>query len=242
LNSLAEAFAVVSSLVRADLLDVLPGSEEPFLSPWQVRKLPGTEKVSEPRLFEDLNIQRIGQLAACPVCHLATAFGYLGPVLHQRAHGIDPRPVTPPRSKPVVHEEEILAEETNEREKLQASLRILTERCGYRLRHKGAAAATVILQVGYTDNFVLDGSAHVGSASNTDEVLYGAIRQLYYRVGYRRVRVRYLSLTFTDLRPVVTQLELFPLPDRSERENPLTLALDDIRKRYGKDAIQRGAA
>jgi DNA polymerase-4 len=233
---------VASSLVRADLLDVFPGSEEPFLSPWQIRKLPGTEKVAEPRLFEDLNIQRIGQLAACRICHLATVFGRFGSVLHQRAHGIDPRPVTPPSRKPFVHEEEILAEETNERERLQLHLRNLTERCGYRLRRKGAAAATVTLQVGYTDNFLLDGSAHIGRASNNDAILCDRVGKLFYRVGQRRVRVRYLALTFTDLRRIATQLELFPLPDRSERENPLTGALDSIRKRYGKAAIQRGAA
>jgi len=85
-------------------------------------------------------------------------------------------------------------------------------------------------------------SARIGRVSNNDAILCDRVGKLFYRVGQRRVRVRYLSLTFTDLRRITTQLELFPPPDRSERENPLTSALDSIRKRYGKAAIQRGAA
>jgi len=152
---------VASSLVRADLLDVLPGSEESFLSPWRIAKLPGTEKVPEPQLFADLNIQRIGQLARHAVGHLAAAFGRMGPVLHQRARGIDPRPVLPVRGRRTVREEELLVEETNCRERLLARLRVLAGRCGYRLRRLAAATRTITLQIAYTDNLLLDGGTRL---------------------------------------------------------------------------------
>jgi DNA polymerase-4 len=232
---------VASSLVRADLLDVLPGSEEPFLSPWHIQKLPGTERVSEPRLFEDLNLQRIGQLADCSVNNLAMAFGKIGRVLHQRAHGIDPRPVTPPRKKPRVQEEEILEEETNERGRLLASIRFLSERCGFKMRQLGVFTRTIFLQVGYTDNLLLDGSAQISATNNDDATLYDAARKLFYRIAYRRVRVRYLALTFSDLFPTATQLELFTAGGRGHREDPLTRAMDGIRARFGSDFIRRGS-
>jgi len=233
---------VASSLVRADLLDVLPGSEEPFLSPWRIQKLPGTERVSEPRLFEDLNLQRIGQLAACSVNNLAVAFGKIGRVLHQRAHGIDPRPVTPPRKRLIIHEEEILEEETNERGRLLASLRFLTERCGFRLRRLGVFTRTITLQVGYTDNLLLDGSAQISTASHDDATLYDAARKLFYRIAYRRVRVRYLALAFSDLHRIATQMELFSAGGCGHREDPLTRAMDGIRARFGSNFIRRGSA
>jgi DNA polymerase-4 len=231
---------VASSLVQADLLDVLPGSEEPFLSPWHVRKLPGTEKVPEPRLFEDLNLQRIGQLATCTVIHLSAAFGRIGRVLHQRAHGVDPRPVMPPQLKSTLRAEEILDEETNDRGRLLVRLRNLTERCGYRLRCKGAIARSLTLQVGYTDNLLLDGSASIPGNGHDDATLYDTAYRLFFRVAHRRVRVRYLAVAFSDLHRIATQLELFPSGGRGIREDPLTRAMDGIRARFGSTSISRG--
>jgi DNA polymerase-4 len=232
---------VASSVVQADLLDVLPGSEEQFLSPWAIKKLPGTEEVTDSRLFEELNIRRIGQLTSCAVCHLAAVFGRMGPVLHQRARGIDPRPVLPPRRERAVREEEILSEETNCRELLLSRLRILTARGGHRLRRAGLAARTVALQIGYSDNLLLGGHARLTQAASGDAALLDAVRPLFTRVAHRRVRVRYLALAFVDLYPALPQLSLFPAPEREVRDGRLTRTLDRIRERFGGSAIQTGA-
>ncbi len=235
---------VASSLIRGDLLDVLPGSEQPFLSPWEVRKLPGAAEVPDPRLFEDLNIRRIGQLAGQPAAHLAAAFGRLGPVLRQRARGVDPRPVLPPPHQPQVRQEEILAAETNESDLLAAAVRRLAERGGWRLRRRRVAAGSLGLQVGYVDDYAIEGAARLARPARDDGPLAAAAAALLRRLLRRRVRVRYLGLVLADLRPTGRQLELFP-PAAAAAVAPepdLTRALDRIRDRFGIEAIRRGAA
>lgn len=233
---------VASSVVRHDLLDVIPGGEMSFLSPWEVRRLPGSEQVKDPRLFEDLCIRQIGDLAGYTAGHLSLAFGRLGPMLHQRARGVDPRPVLPPDKKPTVNEQAVLTEDTNSRDRLLARLLTLTERCGYRLRTLGAIPRTAVLSVGYSDNMTLEGRTRLSPPTFDDGSLFAAVRPLFARVATRRVRARYLGLTFTDLTAVAPQLRLFGDRGRDLREKSLTCALDRIRNHFGIDAIARGAA
>lgn len=233
---------VASSVISGDLLDVFPGCERTFLSPWEVRRLPGTGAVSDPGLFDDLNIRQIGQLATYSVGQLSSVFGRMGPVLNQRAHGVDPRPVIPPAKKPIIREEEPLPSDTNSRDLLLAYLFGLVERCGYRLRRQGVAARTAKLMIGYSDDLSMDGRMRISPPTFDDGALYSSIQKLFARVAVRRVRVRYLSLTLSDLAVLPSQPTLFKDRGRDLREKSLTTAMDTIRDRFGIDAIARGMA
>lgn len=233
---------VASSVISGDLLDVFPGCERTFLSPWEVWRLPGTGSVDDPALFDELNIRQIGQLAAYSVGQLSSVFGRMGPVLNQRAHGVDSRPVIPPAKKPVIREEEPLPSDTNSRDLLLAYLFGLTERCGYRLRRQGVAARTATLIVGYSDNLSMDGRTRISPPSFDDGALFSSVRTLFTRVAVRRVRVRYLSLTFSDLARFTSQPSLFKDRGRDLREKSLTASMDVIRDRFGVGAISRGIA
>jgi DNA polymerase-4 len=233
---------VASSVIRTDQLDVVPGNEQPFLSPWEVLRLPGTQDVPDPALFDELNIQRIGELVDYTVGHLSLVFGKMGPVLSQRAQGIDPRPVSPPSQKLTVAEQEILAADTNSRSQLHAHLFAIVERCGYRLRTLGLAARTAALTVGYSDNMTHSGRSRISPPTFDDGPLFAATRLLFHRVAVRRVRVRYLALAFSDLSGAGAQLQLLPDRGRDLREKSLTQAMDRIRDRFGVKAIGRGAA
>ena len=233
---------VASSVIHGDLLDVIPGCEQTFLSPWEINRLPGASTVENPRLFDELNIQRIGQLAGYPAGHLASVFGKMGLILNQRAHGIDPRPVIPESKKPVVLEEEILEGDTNSKDRLEAYLFKLTERCGYRLRVMGVVPKTVDLTVGYCDNLSMDGKARISPPTFDDTPLFNSTRKLFRRVALRRVRVRYLCLSFTDLSKMGEQFPLLPDRGRDIREKSITRAMDNIRNRFGINAISRGVA
>ncbi len=233
---------VASSVIHGDLLDVIPGCEKSFLSPWEVARLPGAASVDDPRLFDDLNIKRIGQLAGYPVGHLTSVFGKMGLVLNQRSHGIDPRPVVPKGKRPVVMEEEILEADTNSKDRLEAHLFILTERCGYRLRSLGQAPKTLSLTVGYSDNLSINGKTRIWPPTFDDAPLFDFVRKLFSRVARRRVRVRYLNLSFGDLSGMGRQLPLLPDRGKEIREKALTGAMDIIRNRFGVKAISRGTA
>ncbi|HEV3260461.1 MAG TPA: DNA polymerase IV, partial [Gemmataceae bacterium] len=81
---------------RSSIVRVAAGGERNYLAPWPARVLPGVGPKVEGRL-ERLNVQRVGEVAAVPLPVLRGLFGAHGRLLHDQAHGIDPRPVEPSR-------------------------------------------------------------------------------------------------------------------------------------------------
>ncbi|RPH95194.1 MAG: DNA polymerase IV, partial [Calditrichaeota bacterium] len=98
---------------RFGLYDVRRGDEEYFLAPLSVRYLPGVRNKVYDEL-RDLNVRIIHDLAEIHVEHLQMVFGRFGQVLHQRALGIDPRPVQPVRQAPEMVEVEQLDDDSND--------------------------------------------------------------------------------------------------------------------------------
>jgi len=230
----------VASHVGDDgLVDVFPGSEAAFLSPLDARLLPGADQ-ARADLLEELNIRRIRQFAQIPPARLALVFGRLGPLLHLRALGRDPRLVRPPEKKPSVWEEESLAEDSNCTDELLAALFVLAERCAFGLRQSGRAAGLVELTAAYSDNLSVSGKARIAPPSDADRVLFEAARRIFGRVVRRRVRVGYLKLVFSDLVPLRVQLPLFPGQDGAWRDAAIVRAMDRIRARHGAGAVGRG--
>src|SRR5213592_3302846 len=102
-TSLSCALGVASCKVVAKIasdrrkpggLTVVPaGREAAFLSPFDVRRLPGVGPRAEERLRRG-GIETIGALAALDDAKLRAVLpGKLGPLLRDRARGIDPRPL-----------------------------------------------------------------------------------------------------------------------------------------------------
>jgi DNA polymerase-4 len=86
-------------LRRPGVCDVLRGSEGSFIAPLPVTVLPGVGKVRQTQLLRELNLRRVGEMAALSVGQLRLAFGPFAPLLQQRAQGIDPSPVHPPKAR-----------------------------------------------------------------------------------------------------------------------------------------------
>src|SRR6202171_3286290 len=70
------------------LLWVAPGSEQQFLAPLPVRKIPGIGEVTE-RALRALGIETVEQIAAVPQEKLETIFGQWGTALYRKARGGD---------------------------------------------------------------------------------------------------------------------------------------------------------
>ena len=76
------------------LVHVPAGTERDYLAPWPAGVLTGAGGKIAARL-DRLNVQRVGEVAEMPLPVLCGLFGDRGRVLHDQAHGIDPRPVEP---------------------------------------------------------------------------------------------------------------------------------------------------
>jgi DNA polymerase-4 len=127
------------------------GREAAFLAPFDVRRLPGVGPRSEERLRR-AGIDTIGALAALPDDALRRLLpGKLGPLLRDRARGIDPRPLELSSETVSISAEETFPRDVAERERLQEELRRLSELVAQRLAAAGQTGRTVTTKVRYPD-------------------------------------------------------------------------------------------
>ena len=229
-------------LERPGVCDVLRGAEANFIAPLSVAVLPGVGAARELALAKELNLRRVAELARLSIAQLRLPFGPLAPLLHQRARGVDPSPVLPPRRTLGVVEETFLFREENDDDVLLAELCRLVEGCGRRLRLQGVGAGELAMKVSYVDGVAEERRVRLAAAQNHDLVLLAAAEALFRQACSRRLRVKGLRLACTLLEPVAEQVDLFTRVGPSPRQAALQEAIDVLRDRYGMRALQRGRA
>ncbi|MBN1781204.1 hypothetical protein JW948_08780 [bacterium] len=239
-NKLVSGVAARVITRQNDLCTVPWGSEASFLAPLRVRLLPMVRSKTEQALLSEFNIRRNHQLAGISVTQLAAVFGRLGPVLHRQARGIDDTPVLPPGTKPFVLEEHTLQEDSNDEHLLTGTLYRLTERACFRMRQQAALPHTVWLHLRYADGVDITRRLKLKAPTVIDPLLFRILEPFYLKSNFRRQRIRYLSLTFTDLEFSPAQLNLFSEPGEQRKEASLVKALDMLRQKYGDRAVLFG--
>jgi len=228
-------------LRRPGVCDILRGSERSFIAPLPVAVLPGVGSAREAALLHDLNLRRVEEVAALAVSQLRLAFGPFAPLLHQRALGVDPSPVQPPRRSAEVAEESFLDREENDDALLLAELCRLVEGCGLRLRRLGKRTRRLALALTYADGVVEQGATTLPVPLSLDLPLLAAAEELFYRSCKRRVRLKGMRLVCGRLTAEVRQLELFaPATETAPQQTELQEALDRLRGRYGMAAVRWG--
>jgi DNA polymerase-4 len=234
--------SIASRVISSEgVLDVDHGQESSFLAPLNVNALPGIDHVRRRILLEELNISLIREVAALDMGALKLVFGWQAYVIHQRALGIDPTPVYPPRRKPTVAEEVTLPQDENDDERLLGILHGLVERCSHRLLSRALSPHKAGLVFRYTDQKEIIRLINLPHRSFWDLDLYAPLERIFLRACQRRVRVRFLKVWFQEFSPPASQLSLFstrsPIP---EKRALVTQALNRIRERYGEETIKYG--
>ncbi|MBW1999624.1 MAG: DNA polymerase IV [Deltaproteobacteria bacterium] len=234
--------SIASRILKVEgVLDVDHGRESLFMAPLKVDMLPGVGHVRRRILLEELNITLIREIAAMDLGSLMLVFGKAAPVIRQRAVGIDPTPVCPPKRKPVISEEVVLGDDENDDEKLLSALYDLVERCARRLRARDLIPRRAGLIIRYADQKEVARRVTLPRRSFWEFELYRSLERLFFKACQRRVRVRFMKVWFRDFSPPDPQLSLFPGTsiDR-EKKAMAALALDRIRERYGEEVIKYG--
>jgi DNA polymerase-4 len=160
-TSLSCSLGVASSKVVAKIgsdrrkpggITVVPaGREASFLAPFDVRRLPGVGPRAEERLRR-AGVETIGALAALGDDDLRALLpGKLGPLLRDRARGIDPRRLETSSETVSISAEETFARDVADRERLHDELRRMAERVAERLSAAGQTGRTVSTKVRYPD-------------------------------------------------------------------------------------------
>ena len=209
------------------------GEEAVFLSPLNIRALPGVGEVNETRLLE-LGILRIGQLAQTPLPILSRFFGRkAGNNLLERAQGIDHSIVLPTREQKSYSRERTFGEDTLEVEKLYSALLSLSSSLASDLRKAKLLTAKLTLKLRYSD-FQTVTKSLTCSWTNQDQAIYRLAEKLFRALWTRRIRVRLLGIEATTLLEDFEQQFLFV---EEQVDDPLYSAIDSIRSKYGKKLV-----
>lgn len=216
------------------------GTERAYLEPWPVRVLPGVGPKVENRL-DRLNVQRVGTLAGVPVPVLRGLFGQRGRVLHDQAHGIDPRPVEPRKPPQSVSRCTSFDPPVADRAFLRAMLDYLLERAAAWMRFQGLATRGFHVTIRYGDYESALGHGVFRQPVDREVDLKEAARDRWERMYDRRLPLRLLGVELSPLVPHGPPSDLFPDPT-AERARRLAACKDEIQKRFGFTALLSGSA
>jgi len=231
---------VASAAAKPDgLLHVPAGKELAFLHPLPVERLWGVGPKTAAKLHAH-GIERVAHIAALEEPALAAI---LGPAaarhLHALAHNRDPRRVRLRRRRRSMGAQRALGRGPKSWPELDATLVALTGRLGRRLRAAGRVCRTVVLRLRFGDFTRATRSQTLAAETAEDDEILAAARELFgaARPLIAERGITLLGLTLTNLDDEGA-LQL-PLPLEPRHRRALDDAVDEIRERYGADAVTR---
>ena len=181
------------------------GSEEVFLAPLAVRRIPGIGKVTDGAL-QALGIQTIAQLQAIPLERLEETFGQWGTALFRKARGIDSYEFFVDAEPKSISHNQTFGEDTRDRDTLESTLSYLCQKASKRMRDAGLHARTVTLTLRYADFTTITRSHTLAEPADLDAVFLQAVRELFHRAwdgkAMLRLRGRRVHFVFRRLRAI----------------------------------------
>jgi DNA polymerase-4 len=226
---------------QSKIVKVLAGGEREYLAPWPARVLPGVGPKVEAQL-QRLNVQQVGEMAGTPVPVLRGLFGKQGRVLHDQAHGIDPRPVEPCKPPQSISRRTSFDPPVADRAFLRAMLDYLLERAAAWMRFHDQAAKGFVLMIRYGDYESAEGRGTFRQPTNSDPELKEAARDRFETLYQRRLPLRLLGVELAPLeKPDAGVPGLFPDVD-AQRARRLAECKDAIHQRFGFTSLLSGSA
>jgi DNA polymerase-4 len=138
---------------------VVPGQEASFLASLDVRRLPGVGPKAQERLRAG-GVETVGGLAALGDEDLRRLLpGSVGPVLRDRARGIDPRGLELDTERISISVENTFERDLGDPERLHHELRAMATEVAGRLQKTGQVARTVTTKLRYADFSIRSRSA-----------------------------------------------------------------------------------
>jgi DNA polymerase-4 len=231
---------VASGVAKPDgLLMVPPDGELAFLHPLPVERLWGVGPVTAGKL-RAAGVRTVGQVAGLGELTLVSMLGQAsGRHLHALAHNRDPRPVDTGRRRRSIGSQRALGRSPTSPADLDAAVIALVERVTRRMRKAGRTGRTVVLRLRFDDFSRATRShtlpwptSHTVTILDTARGLLAAAMPMIQRQGITLVGIAVANLDDSG----AIQLTL---PFDRQSGGALDAALDQVRGRFGNDAITR---
>ncbi len=206
----------------------------PFLAPLSIRKIPMVGEKTY-GILKAMGIDTIATLREIPIELMHRLMGENGIEIWKRANGLDNTPIQPYWEQKSMSKEHTFEQDTMDIDMLNRLLIKMVESLGFDLRNQQKLTSCITVKVRYA-NFDTHTLQKRIPYTSFDHKLLEATRELFKRLYQRRMMIRLIGIRFSHMVYGTQQLNLFE--DTPEKVN-LYLALDRIRKRYGKHAIMR---
>lgn len=205
-----------------------------FLDPLSVRKIPMVGEKTYATL-RTLGVDTIGVLRQLPPMAVQQALGKSGLDIWRKANGQDDTPVCPYCEQKSMSEEHTFEQDTIDIQQVKTRLAAMVEHLAFDLRRQQKLAGCVTVKIRYSD-FETHEMQHRIPYTSFDHLLLDVVNGIFCRLYNRRMMIRLVGVRFSDLVSGTQQLDLF---DDNTELTQLYAAMDSIRLRFGKTAIQR---
>jgi DNA polymerase-4 len=208
----------------------------PFLDPLSIRKIPMIGQKSY-HLLRSMGISTIFTLRNIPAEMLANLMGKNGLDIWKKANGIDSTPVISYSEQKSISTEHTFDKDTTDLTRLNQLLVSMVEKNSFLLRKQEKLTSCVTVKIRYS-NFDTHSLQKRIPYTSFDHVLTDAVKELFGRLYQRRMLIRLIGVRFSHLVRGVQQLDMFE--DTPEMIS-LYMAMDKLRKRFGRNAVRRAA-
>ncbi len=212
-----------------------------WLAPMPVGLMWGVGPRTERRL-RDRGVSTFGDLQRLDAAWLEAFFGADADRIGRLAHGMDDRPVVPDHQAKSIGHEQTFGEDMADPDAVRGVLFDHVEQVGWRLRRRSLRAGRVTVKVRYGDFETITRSVTLDGPTDATRTLWTAARGLFDAWAAQSFRpVRLIGMSASGLAAGAGQLGLFGAAEDA-RQRRIDQALDAITDRFGKRAVQHGAA
>jgi DNA polymerase-4 len=209
-----------------------------FLGPKPVTILPGVGKAAASRFARE-GVSTIIDLRNLEPRRLLKMLGNDGARLIRLANARDERRVSPERETKSVSAETTFDADTKDAEVLLPILMRLSEKVSARMKANELGGSTITLKLKTSDFRLVTRARSTSSPTNLAGRIYQTARALM-EPELKRGPYRLIGVGVSDL-SAAEEADRGDLADQSvEREVGMERAVDELRARFGKDAITRG--
>ncbi len=193
-----------------------------------------------------INVRTIGDLARTDGAFIDRYLGKAGIMLWEYANGLDYSPVAESGYKRIpksVGNSTTTAEDMTSDRQIERTLHMLSESVAQRLRKHSLKGTVVQITVRDRDLLIYEKQRILYKATDDAKDIYSAAKELFkdsydWSKGVRSIGVRCTKLVKSDSGE---QLSLFTEVQKTERDDRLNKAIDDINRRYGNSVIKSAA-
>ncbi len=217
--------------------EIIAGTEKEFLAPLSVKKIPMVGDKTY-QLLRGMGIEKVKTVQEMPVQLMQKVLGDNGLSIWKKANGIDLSPVEPYNERKSLSTECTFEKDTIDVSHLKRVLISMTEKLTYQLRAEEKLTACVTVKIRYSDFNTYTMQARIPYTA-LDHTLIEKVKELFGRLYNRRMLVRLIGVRFSHLIQGPFQYNLF---DDTSGQVELYKAMDNLRNRFGGDAVMRAAS